>query len=261
MFSRHPGEPCRSPPDGIERADGPGASGFRPASCPITNPDIPRPQSRMRSLFYSLLGYFLTPAGIVAMGLLDSSLVFFLPLGIDFVVIIMAARKPELFWLYAVLATIGAMAGAAVTFWLGRKLGEKGLERIVSPSRLKRVQRRIGEARRLQHCGARHHSATLPVHRLRVVERGRQAGALEFLPHPRGRADVALRRRRRTRRALRAGHPRVDEVRDVPVDHRHLHRARGGWDDRLRRGGLAEHAQRGEQAKPALAGAPERSER
>jgi len=99
----------------------------------------------MRSLFYSLLGYFLTPAGIVAMGLLDSSLVFFLPLGIDFVVIIMAARKPELFWLYAVLATIGAMAGAAVTFWLGRKLGEKGLERIVSPSRLKRVQRRIGE--------------------------------------------------------------------------------------------------------------------
>ena len=55
----------------------------------------------MRGLFYSLLGYFLTPAGVVAMGALDSSLVFFLPLGIDFVVIIMAARKPELFWLYA----------------------------------------------------------------------------------------------------------------------------------------------------------------
>jgi len=99
----------------------------------------------MRSLFYSLLGYFLTPAGIVAMGLLDSSLVFFLPLGIDFVVIIMAARKPELFWLYAMLATTGAMAGAAATFWLGRKLGEKGLEKIVSPSRLKRVQQRISE--------------------------------------------------------------------------------------------------------------------
>ena len=37
------------------------------------------------------------------------------------------------------------MAGAAATFWLGRKLGEKGLEKIVSPSRLKRVQQRISE--------------------------------------------------------------------------------------------------------------------
>jgi membrane protein YqaA with SNARE-associated domain len=99
----------------------------------------------MRALFYSLLGYFLTPAGVIAMGLLDSSLVFFLPLGIDFVVIVMAARKPELFWLYALFAAAGAMVGAGATFWLGRKLGEKGLEKIVSRSRLKRVQQRISE--------------------------------------------------------------------------------------------------------------------
>ena len=66
----------------------------------------------MRSLFYSLLGYFLTPAGLVVMGALDSSLVFFLPLGIDFVVIILTARKPELFWLYALLATLGPLIGA-----------------------------------------------------------------------------------------------------------------------------------------------------
>ena len=39
----------------------------------------------MRSLFYSFLGYFLTPPGLVAMAALDSSLIFFLPLGIDFV--------------------------------------------------------------------------------------------------------------------------------------------------------------------------------
>ena len=61
----------------------------------------------MRGLFYSFLGYFLTLPGVVVMGALDSSLVFFLPLGIDFVVILLAARKPELFWLYAILATIG----------------------------------------------------------------------------------------------------------------------------------------------------------
>jgi membrane protein YqaA with SNARE-associated domain len=79
------------------------------------------------------------------MGALDSSLVFFLPLGIDFVVIILAARRPELFWLYAVMATIGSVIGAAVTFWIGRKVGEHGLSRLIKPSRLKRIQQRVSE--------------------------------------------------------------------------------------------------------------------
>lgn len=49
----------------------------------------------MRTLFYSFLGYFLTIPGVMVMAALDSSMVFFLPLGIDFVVIIMTARSPE----------------------------------------------------------------------------------------------------------------------------------------------------------------------
>lgn len=99
----------------------------------------------MRALFYSLLGYFLTPFGLVLMGLLDSSMVFFLPLGIDFVVILLAARKPELFWLYAVLATVGSVAGAAITFWIGRKVGQHGLTKLIKPSRLKRIEQRVSE--------------------------------------------------------------------------------------------------------------------
>src|SRR5687767_15756823 len=87
----------------------------------------------MRSLFYSLLGYFLTPGGIVVMAALDSSLIFFLPLGIDFAVIVLSARKPELFWLYALLATAGSVAGAMVTFWIGRKIGEHGLTMLMNP--------------------------------------------------------------------------------------------------------------------------------
>jgi membrane protein YqaA with SNARE-associated domain len=97
----------------------------------------------VRSFFFSILGYFLTPFGIVLMGVLDASMVFFLPLGIDFVIILMTARKPELFWLYAILATIGSIAGAAGTFWIGKKAGEKGLSRFVSPRRLKRVEHRV----------------------------------------------------------------------------------------------------------------------
>src|SRR5256885_382073 len=94
----------------------------------------------MRAFFFSILGYFLTPAGVVLMGVLDASLIFFLPLGIDFVVIIMAARKPDLFWLYPLLATIGSIAGAALTFWIGRKAGEVGLARLVNPKRLEHVK-------------------------------------------------------------------------------------------------------------------------
>ena len=97
----------------------------------------------MRTLFNALLGYFLTPAGVLVMGALDASLVFFLPLGIDFVVIIMAARKPDLFWMYAALATIGSIAGASATFWIGRKVGEHGLSRLMKPSTLKRVEQRV----------------------------------------------------------------------------------------------------------------------
>ena len=97
----------------------------------------------MRSLFFSLLSYFLTPAGLVLMGVLDSSLIFFLPLGIDFVVVILSARNPELFWMYALLASLGSVMGAGITFWLGRKVGEVGLSRLIKPSRLKRIEQRV----------------------------------------------------------------------------------------------------------------------
>jgi membrane protein YqaA with SNARE-associated domain len=41
------------------------------------------------------------------------------------------------------LATIGSIAGAALTFWMGKKAGDAGLERFVPRQRLERVQRRI----------------------------------------------------------------------------------------------------------------------
>lgn len=98
----------------------------------------------MRSLFGSLLGYFLTPGGVVLMGALDSSAVFFMPLGIDFVIIILAARNPDQFWLYGALATVGALVGSWLTFWVGGKIGEHGLARMIKPSRLKRIRAVVG---------------------------------------------------------------------------------------------------------------------
>ena len=89
------------------------------------------------------LSFFLTWWGAVLLGALDSSMLFFLPFGIDAVVIYLAARDGDLFWLYPLLATAGSMAGAAATFWIGRKVGEVGLERFVPRRRLERLQCRV----------------------------------------------------------------------------------------------------------------------
>jgi membrane protein YqaA with SNARE-associated domain len=100
----------------------------------------------VRALLAGLLAYFLNPVGLVVLGILDSSLIFFLPLGIDFVLIVMAARRPELFWVFALAATAGSLIGAAGTYWLGHKVGEPGLAKLLGPSQLKRVQQRVSRS-------------------------------------------------------------------------------------------------------------------
>ena len=133
----------------------------------------------------------LTPWGLILAGALDSSLIFFLPLGIDFAVIILAARKPELFWLYAILATIGSVIGAMVT--LDRPQGRRhGLTRLMKPGGLERVRHRVSD-----HAGvsgrAGDHSATLPIHRF-VLASG--AGPrVDVLHHARGARRVLSPRR------------------------------------------------------------------
>ncbi len=100
----------------------------------------------MRGLFSSFFAYFLTTAGLVALGVLDSSVIFFLPLGIDVALIILAARRSDLFWLYTLAATAGSVIGAALTYWIGHKIGDAGLVRFIKPSRLKRVQQRVNRS-------------------------------------------------------------------------------------------------------------------
>src|SRR5688572_6293443 len=80
------------------------------------------------------------------MGALDSSLLFFMPFGIDALVIYLAARDTSYFWLHALLATAGSVIGAAITFWIGRKAGEVGLEKLVPPKRLERIKARVKDS-------------------------------------------------------------------------------------------------------------------
>lgn len=99
----------------------------------------------MTGFFYSVFGFFLTWWGAFLMAALDASMLFFLPFGIDAVVIFLAASNRDLFWLYPLLATAGSLAGGAVTFWIGRGMGSAGVERIVSPRRLERLKHKVNE--------------------------------------------------------------------------------------------------------------------
>jgi membrane protein YqaA with SNARE-associated domain len=60
-------------------------------------------------------------------------------------VIFLAARNPDFFWIYPLLATAGSLTGAAVTFWIGRKVGEVGVERLVPNRRLERLKCKVNE--------------------------------------------------------------------------------------------------------------------
>jgi membrane protein YqaA with SNARE-associated domain len=97
-------------------------------------------------MFRAAFAFFLSWWGAFLLAALDSSMVFFLPFGVDAVVIFLAARQKDLFWLYPLLATAGSVAGAAVTFWIGHKVGEAGLERLIPQRRLERLQGKVRDA-------------------------------------------------------------------------------------------------------------------
>jgi membrane protein YqaA with SNARE-associated domain len=90
-----------------------------------------------------LIRFFLTWWGVVILGALDASLFVFIPFGTDAAVIYLCARDRDLFWLYPLLITAGSLAGAAITFSIGVKIGDRGLSRFVPARRLTRFREQM----------------------------------------------------------------------------------------------------------------------
>jgi membrane protein YqaA with SNARE-associated domain len=97
----------------------------------------------MRGFSAWLVALFANPIGIVILAALDSTIFFFFPLGIDAIVIIVSARMSSGAWIVPLLATAGSVAGAALTYWMGVKIGDAGLERYAPPRRLAMVRQRL----------------------------------------------------------------------------------------------------------------------
>jgi len=99
----------------------------------------------MRSFSRWIVPLCASPAGVVVLAALDSTVFFSLPFGIDASVIILAARLRDLWWIVPPLATAGSVLGAALTFWMGAVVGDRGLDRWIDAKRLESIRRRVRE--------------------------------------------------------------------------------------------------------------------
>ena len=97
----------------------------------------------MRPFLIGIFGSLLNWWGIWLIAALDSTMVFFLPLAVDIAVIVLASRSHELFWVYPIIASAGSLCGAVVTYYIGRRVGEVGLERFISPGRLRSIRKKV----------------------------------------------------------------------------------------------------------------------
>lgn len=81
--------------------------------------------------------------GFIPLGLLDGSVIP-LPGSMDVLTIILSARQHELWFYYALMATVGSVIGGYVTYQLARKGGTETLERKFPAKKLKKVYRIFG---------------------------------------------------------------------------------------------------------------------
>src|SRR5689334_6603423 len=76
--------------------------------------------------------------GQVLLGIADSSVIP-TPGSLDALTVLLAASNQRLWWMYAVAATIGSVAGGYLTYRMGVKGGKEALEKRVPPKKLNRV--------------------------------------------------------------------------------------------------------------------------
>jgi membrane protein YqaA with SNARE-associated domain len=76
--------------------------------------------------------------GQVLLGIADASVIP-TPGSLDALTVLLAASNPKLWWLYAIAATAGSVAGGYLTYRMGVKGGKESLEKRVPRKKLERV--------------------------------------------------------------------------------------------------------------------------
>jgi membrane protein YqaA with SNARE-associated domain len=82
--------------------------------------------------------YHLGGLGFIPLGFLDSSVVP-VPGSMDILTIVLSARNQQLWFYFAIMATVGSVLGGYVTYRIARKGGAAAMERRFSPARIAKV--------------------------------------------------------------------------------------------------------------------------
>lgn len=92
-------------------------------------------------LFASLLEWLerLGGLGLILMGVADTSMA--IPGSMDALTLVLSAHQRNWWPYYALMATIGALSGAYVSYSLGRKGGKEALEKRISHKRAEKIYR------------------------------------------------------------------------------------------------------------------------
>jgi membrane protein YqaA with SNARE-associated domain len=186
----------------------------------------------MRAFFVTLFGSLLSWWGLWLIAALDASMIFFLPLAVDIAVVILTSRSRQFFWLYPMLATAGTLCGAAITYGIGRRLGEAGLERFIPKNRLAGVRSRVEEKGAVALAALNLIPPPFPFTGLRPRGRGAEGRRAVVFHHTRTHAASAVWGRGGSGIFLRPSNHSMVEVR-----HRGVHRYRliRDYRDRQRR--------------------------
>jgi membrane protein YqaA with SNARE-associated domain len=80
--------------------------------------------------------------GLVLLALADNSVVP-LPGSMDVLTIVLAAHQRQLWWYYAFMATLGAVIGGYITYYLARKGGKENFERKLSKAKADKIFKRF----------------------------------------------------------------------------------------------------------------------
>jgi membrane protein DedA with SNARE-associated domain len=76
--------------------------------------------------------------GLILIGLVDNSVIP-IPGGMDVFLIVLSAHRRELWFYYAIMATLGALFGGYVTYRLAKRGGKEALEKKFGKRRLEKV--------------------------------------------------------------------------------------------------------------------------
>ena len=68
------------------------------------------------------------------------------PFGFDALVVVLAAKHGDIFWIFPPIVTVISLVGSALTYWVGRTAGHAGLPRLVPAHHLERMKARLATA-------------------------------------------------------------------------------------------------------------------